>query len=40
MEHMERLIAYTKEVETLAKCNSCGKDNSTLAFIVTIPQSP
>ena len=37
MEQLERLLAYTKEIEIVAKCNSCGKDNSKLVFVITIP---
>ena len=40
MERFERLVSYAKEIENIAKCGSCGKDNAKLVFVITLPQFP
>ena len=39
MGQTERLLSYATEIETVAKCSSCGNNNSKLVFIITLPNS-
>ena len=39
MEQLERLLAYAKGIEDVAKCDLCGQNYSKLVFIITLPNS-
>ena len=39
IEDVERLLSFALGIENISNCNSCGKGNSKISLVISLPPS-